>query len=450
MATDTSKMPPQNVAMEQSVLSGLLIDPSAMDRVVSILQPSDFYSKKHQTIYASMLRLTEENSPVDLLTVAERLQQTGTLDDAGGAAYIADLADLMPTASHVEFHAGIVREKSVLRSLIQTSTNIVSDSYGGLEGAEAILNKAEQAILSIRQATNRNDVVVLSQLVKESFNRLEALQNGEVLGGTATGFQDLDRLTNGLHPSELIVLASRPGMGKTAFGLNIAQHVAIRLKQPVVFFSLEMSAEQLSDRILCAESRVDAKKFRTGRLAREDWPLLAKAAASLSEAPIFIDDTPSQNVLDMRSKARRLLTQEGKLGLVVVDYLQLMGTVTKAERRDLEVAEMTFHLKALSKELDVPVLALSQLNRSVERRNPPHPQLSDLRESGSIEQDADVVMFLYRDDYYDEDSDEKGMADLFVAKHRNGPTGHIRLCFQGQYNRFADLSYRDTTDDQGW
>jgi len=389
-----------------------------------------------------MVDLFQDNVPIDVLTVTERLRKKGRFESAGGVAYLAELVEMVPTAAHVLHHAQVVREKAVLRALIQTATTIVTESYEDAEDVDTLLDRAEQAIFEIGQRKTTAGFVHINAILKGSFRRLEQLyERKELVTGIPTGFTDLDRQTAGLQPSDLIIIAARPGVGKTALGLNIAEHVGVRVHRPVAIFSLEMSKEQLVVRFLCSQARVDSSKLRTGFLSRDDWPLLTNAAASLSDAPIYIDDTPAQSALDIRAKARRLQVELGDLALIIVDYLQLMQMRGRTESRQQEISSITRSLKALAKELNVPVIALSQLSRAVEQRKPPKPQLSDLRESGAIEQDADVVGLIYRDEIYNpEDSTEKGIAEINIAKQRNGPTGVIRLAFRGEFTRFENLA----------
>jgi replicative DNA helicase len=442
------KLPPQSVEVEQSVLGAVLLDQEALVRVLDVINERDFYQDVHRWIFQSMVELFEDNVPIDVITVAERLKKKERLEAVGGAAYLAELADMVPTSAHVWYHSQIVREKAILRTLIQSATAIVADSYEGAQDVDMVLDRAEQAIFEISQRRTTSGFAGINTILKGSFKRIEQLyERKELVTGVATGFTDFDRRTSGLQPSDLIIIAGRPGMGKTAFSMNIAQHVGVRVGRPVAIFSLEMSKEQLVTRMLCAEARVDSTKLRTGFLRRDDWPLLTKAAGTLSEARIYIDDAPAQTSLDIRSKARRLRAELGDLALVVVDYLQLMQGRRGTENRQQEVSEMTRALKALAKELDVPVVALSQLSRAVEARKPPRPQLSDLRESGAIEQDADVVCMIYRDEIYDEESMDKGVAEVIIAKQRNGPTGVVKLAFQGEFTRFSNLADDDFYSD---
>ena len=436
------KMPPQNVEMEQSILGAILQNNDAIVRLADALQEEDFYHEAHKWLYRAMLDLFQENVPIDVLTVNEWLKKKNRLDAIGGPAYLAELVELVPTAAHVDYHARVVREKSVLRALIRTATNIVTDSYEADEDVATLLDRAERAILEISQGKATSGFVDLQNVLKDSFRQLETLSaRKDPITGLPTGFNDLDHQTAGLQPSDLIIIAGRPSMGKTTLALNIAAYAGMRTGKPIAVFSLEMSKEQLALRMLCAEAKVDSAKLRTGFLAGSDWSLLTTAAGDLSgQANIYIDDTPMQTALDIRAKARRLRSEQGALGLVIVDYLQLMQGRSRAENRQQEISDITRALKALARELHVPVIALSQLSRAVEQRRPPKPQLSDLRESGAIEQDADVVALLYRDEVYNEDSDERGVAEVNIAKHRNGPTGTLRLAFRGEFTRFDNLA----------
>ena len=436
------KLPPQNVEMEQSILGAILQNNDAIVRLADTLQEEDFYHDAHRWLYRAMLDLFQENVPIDVLTVNEWLKKKDRLDTIGGPAYLAELVELVPTAAHVDYHARVVREKSILRALIRTATNIVTDSYEADEDVAALLDRAERAILEISQGKATSGFVDLQNVLKDSFRQLETLSaRKEPITGLPTGFGDLDRQTAGLQPSDLIVIAGRPSMGKTTLALNIAAYAGMRTGKPIAVFSLEMSKEQLALRMLCAQAQVDSAKLRTGFLAGNDWSLLTTAAGDLSgQAHIYIDDTPMQTALDIRAKARRLRSEQGDLGLVIIDYLQLMQGRSRAENRQQEISDITRALKALARELHVPVVALSQLSRAVEQRRPPKPQLSDLRESGAIEQDADVVALLYRDEVYNEDSDERGVAEVNIAKHRNGPTGTLRLAFRGEFTRFDNLA----------
>src|SRR3989441_9489016 len=436
------KLPPQSVEMEQSVLGAILQDNHALVRVLEILHERDFYQDAHRWIFQTMIDLFQDNVPIDVLTVTERLRKKGRFESAGGGAYLAELVEMVPTAAHVLHHAQVVREKAVLRALIQTATMIVTESYEDAEDVDTLLDRAEQAIFEIGQRKPTAGFVHINAILKGSFKRLEQLyERKELVTGIPTGFTDFDRRTAGLQPSDLIIVAARPGVGKTALGLNIAEHVGVRIRRPVAIFSLEMSKEQLVIRFLCAEARVDSAKLRTGFLSREDWPILTKAAGVLSEAPIYIHDAPPPPPLALRPTPRPSHLQLADLALILVDYLQLMQIRGRIESRQQEISSITRSLKALAKELNVPVIALSQLSRAVEQRKPPKPQLSDLRESGAIEQDADVVALIYRDEIYNpEDSPDKGVAEINIAKQRNGPTGVVRLAFRGEFTRFENLA----------
>ncbi len=439
------KLPPQSVEMEQSILGAILQNNDAIVRLADTLQEEDFYHDAHRWLFCAMLDLFQENVPIDVLTVNEWLKKKDRLDAIGGPAYLAELVEMVPTAAHVDYHARVVREKSILRALIRTATTIVTDSYEADEDVAALLDRAERSILEISQGKATSGFIDLQSVLKDSFRQLETLSaRKDPITGLPTGFSDLDSKTAGLQSSDLIIIAGRPSMGKTTLALNVAAHAGMRTGKPIAIFSLEMSKEQMALRMLCAEARVDSAKLRTGFLAGSDWSLLTTAAGDLSgQASIYIDDTPMQTALDIRAKARRLRSEQGDLGLVIIDYLQLMQGRSRAENRQQEISDITRALKALARELRVPVIALSQLSRAVEQRRPPKPQLSDLRESGAIEQDADVVALLYRDEVYNEDSDERGVAEVNIAKHRNGPTGTLRLAFRGEFTRFDNLARQD-------
>jgi len=388
-----------------------------------------------------ILELEEKGRPADLVTVTETLRQQGRLEDVGGLAYVTTLAQSVPTAANVEYYARIVEEKSILRRLIREATRIIQNSYEAADEAAAILDEAEQGILRISQYRNNSGFVPIKDLISAAYDRIEYLyQNKGGVTGIPTGFKDLDRLTAGLQPSDLIIIAARPSMGKTSFALNVALHVALEVKIPVAIFSLEMSREQLILRMLSSEAGIDGQRLRTGFLDEEDWLLLTTAMARLSEAPIFIDDTPNLTVMDIRAKARRLVQERGQ-ALILLDYLQLVNSRRAVENRQQEITEISRGLKALARELQVPVVALSQLSRAVEQRQDKRPVLSDLRESGAIEQDADVVAFIYRDEYYNPDTEKKGIAEIIIGKQRNGPTGLVQLAFLKDSMRFRDLSY---------
>jgi len=434
------RLPPQSLEAEESVLGGVLLDNTAIDRVLEFVRADDFYREAHRRIFRAMLGLAERNEPVDLVTLSESLRQRGELQDVGGASYLAELAERVPTAANVNHYARIVREKAILRALINTATEIASAGYQDQRDVKDLLDRAEQSIFQISEREVKPAFVRMDALMTDAFKTVEKLhQQKQAVTGVTTGYVDLDRLTAGLQPSDLIIIAARPSMGKTAFALNIAANAARRGDVGVAVFSLEMSKEQLALRMLCAEARVDLSRVRTGHLAPGELGDLAQSAHILISQPIYIDDTPAITVLELRAKARRLWRDpQSKLGLIVVDYLQLMRSSEGKDSREQEISEISRSLKALAKELHVPVIALSQLNRQVENRSPPVPRLSDLRESGAIEQDADVIMFIYRDEAYNEDSDRKGLADIIIAKQRNGPTDKLELAFLREYTRFEN------------
>jgi replicative DNA helicase len=434
------RVPPQSLEAEESVLGGIVLDNGALDRVVEVIQPEDFYRAAHQKVFRAMLALSERNEPVDLITLAEALRVRGELADVGGASYLAELAERVPTAANVAHYARIVRERSILRGLISAATEIATRGYEAVDDVGDLLDRAEQLIFNVSERQVRSSFAPIADVLVGSLKTIERLyEQKQAITGVPTGFADLDRLTSGLQPSDLIIVAGRPSMGKTAFCLNIAEHAALRADVGVAVFSLEMSKEQLAMRMLCAEARVDLARVRTGHLSDREFPKLAMAAGRLADAPIYIDDTPALSVLELRAKARRLKRDaSSKLGLVIVDYIQLMRSAEGKDSREQEISEISRSLKALAKELQLPVVALSQLNRQVESRHPPIPRLADLRESGAIEQDADVICFLYREEYYVEDTDKKGVAQVIVAKQRNGPTDAIELTFLREFTRFEN------------
>ncbi|MCL6441971.1 MAG: replicative DNA helicase [Alicyclobacillus sp.] len=435
------RMPPQHLEAEQAVLGAMLISPEAVAEAAEWLEPEDFYRSAHQVIFAAMRDLYENGQPVDVVTTTAALQaMENGLERAGGIEYLANLAAAMPTALHIEHYANIVREKALLRRIIAVATEIANDGYQADRTAAEVLSDAERKILELSQHRKLRDFTHIADVLETTFERIEQLYGSEgKLTGLSTGYTELDRMTSGLQKSDLIILAARPSVGKTAFALNVAQNVAIREGQPVAIFSLEMSKEQLVQRMLCAEGYIDGHKLRNGALDEEDWPKLSLAITTLSNSPIYIDDTPGITVAEMRSKLRRLKSQTG-LGFVVIDYLQLIhGRRTPGENRQQEISEISRMLKQLARELEVPVVALAQLSRSVEQRQDKRPMLSDIRESGSIEQDADIVAFLYRDDYYDPESDRKNIVEVLIAKQRNGPVGKVELVFLKNYNKFVNL-----------
>jgi len=437
------RIPPQNIEAEQAVLGAMLIEREAISKVTELLRPEDFYREAHRLIYDAMIELFNKNDAVDMVTIIEFLRKADKLEVAGGIAYITSLANSVPTAANVLYHAKIVEEKALLRQLINAATNIASLGYEGSEEVASILDTAEKTILSVSSRRLGGEFTPIKSIIFDAFNKIEQLYASKgSITGLSTGFKDLDKLTSGLQPSDLILIAARPSMGKTAFVLNIAQHIGIREKKAVAFFSLEMSKEQLVQRMLCAESTIDSQRLRIGELEANDWTKLVSGADRLSSAPIFIDDTAGITVMEMRSKARRLKI-EYDLQLIIIDYLQLMQGSSKgkgSENRQQEISEISRSLKGLAREIGVPVIALSQLSRSVESRQVKKPMLSDLRESGSLEQDADIVAFLYRDDYYNPDSEQKNITEVIIAKHRNGPVDTIQLFFHKQFTKFSDLS----------
>ncbi|MEW6118068.1 MAG: replicative DNA helicase [Nitrospirota bacterium] len=435
------KLPPQNIEAEQSVLGAILFDNEALPKALEILTPDDFYKESHRRLYNAMLDLFEKNEPIDIITLTDHLKKVNDLDAVGGVAYLSNLANSIPTSANIRYHARIVREKALLRALIQTATQITAKVYEDSLDADEMVDQAEHMIFDIAERRTKTSFASMDSVVKDSIKMIEHLYDKkEAITGTPTGFKDLDEMTSGFQPGDLIIIGGRPGMGKTAFALNIAQHVGVEQKEPVAIFSLEMSKEQLAMRMLCSEGMVDSSRVRKGFLSREDWPKLTSAAGRLAEAPIFIDDSSAISVLEVRAKTRRLKREHKALSLVVVDYLQLMRSRGNFERREQEISEISRSLKALAKELRVPVIALSQLNRAVEQRGDRKPTLADLRESGAIEQDADVILFLYRDEVYNKATQRKGTAEVIIAKQRNGPTGTVNLSFQSNMTRFADLS----------
>ncbi len=439
------RLPPQNLEAEQCVLGSVLLQPGALVKILELVTPDDFYRDAHRIIFRAMIALFEKNEPQDLVTVTNVLKDRDQLESVGGPSYISNLGDIVPVAANIIYYAQIIRSKSILRRLIQTCTDIASRCYEEQGDIDTLVDDAEQNIFEISRTKSNQDFQPLSKIMPETFERIEKLaEKKELITGVPTGFDDLDKLTAGFQPSDLIILAGRPSMGKTALAMNIVQNAAIFHKVPVAVFSLEMSKEQLGLRLLCSVSRVDSQDLRTGFIRDPDWPKLARATGILSEAPILIDDTPAISVLEMRAKSRRMKT-EYNIGMVVVDYLQLMRGRSNAERREQEISEISRSLKAMAKELDLPVVALSQLNRSLESRPNTRPQLSDLRESGAIEQDADVICFLYRDEVYNksEDNPKRGIAEVIIGKQRNGPIGTLELTFINKYTTFENYSRLD-------
>ncbi len=441
------KIPPQNLEAEQSILGSVLLENSAINSVLEVMSKDDFYSEAHRKIFNVMVELSEKNEPVDIITLSNALKDRKLLDSIGGTAYLASLVDNVPSAANVANYARIAKEKAILRGLIASATDIITSCYETGTDVDQVLDQAENSIFEIAENKVRPSFHPIREIVKESFRSIEGLYaRKELITGVPTGFEKIDDLTSGLQQSDLIIIAGRPSMGKTAFALNIAQFAALEAQTPVAVFSLEMSKEQLVFRLLASEAKVDSQRLRKGFLGETDWPKLTAAAGRLSEAPLFIDDTPAITVLEMKAKSRRLKADAG-LGLIVVDYIQLMRGGNYRESREQEISEISRSLKALAKELKVPVIALSQLNRKVEDRTNRRPQMADLRESGAIEQDADVIAFIYRDEVYNksEDNPEKGTAEIIIGKQRNGPTGTVKLAFLEKFTCFENLAHADHT-----
>ncbi len=446
------RLPPQNLEAEMSVLGGVLLENEALNRALEYLTTDDFYRESHRKIFNSLIVLADKNEPADLVTLTAILKDRSELDDVGGSTYLATLVDYVPTAANINYYCKLVKEKSVARKLIEASTDIATRGYEGGD-MEVILDQAEKSIFEISENRIRPSYFPVRSILKDTFKSIEALyERKELVTGVPTGYADLDKMTAGLQPSDLIIVAGRPSMGKTAFALNLVEYATSQADKevPAVIFSLEMSKEQLVQRMLCSLAKVDAGRLRTGHLGESDWPKLTMAAGQLNETQIFIDDTPAISVLELRSKARRLKAEHG-LGLIIVDYLQLMRG-SNPESRQQEISDISRSLKALAKELSVPVVALSQLNRSLESRTDKRPMMADLRESGAIEQDADVIMFVYREAVYCEDCKsrertcEKGHdkdAEVIIGKQRNGPIGTVHLTFRGEFTRFENQTKRD-------
>ena len=437
------KIPPQSIEAEESLLSGILIDNNTLIDIIDIISPEDFYRSAHQKIFSGIVELFSKNEPVDLVTLTNALKERGHLEEIGGATYLATLVDTVPLAVNAKHYAKIVHDKASLRSLIEKANKIAKECFEDRGNVDEIIDFAESSIFEISKDKHKQSFFLISEIIDSNIETLEERQGNKTLvTGVPTGFTRLDNLTSGLQKSELIILAARPSMGKTALALNIARNAAVDANVPVAIFSLEMSKEQLSMRMLCSEARIDSSRLRGGFFSMEDWRKLTDAAGVLSDASIFIDDSPDISAMGIRAKARRL-KMEKDIGLVIIDYLQLMKGRMSAERRDLEISEISRSLKILAKELDVPVMALSQLNRMLEQRNDKQPRLSDLRESGALEQDADVVAFIYRDEIYnsDENNPKKGTANILIRKNRNGPTGEATLTFLDSYTRFENLAF---------
>lgn len=435
------RVPPHDIDAEQSVICAMILDKDAIATASEILTGDDFYRPDHKLIFECLAELFQKGEPIDLVTLKNKLEQKGVLEQIGGIAYISDLANAIPTSAHVQKHSKIVEEKSLLRKLIKSASDISALSYEGTEKVENVLEFAEKSIFNIIQNRHSEEFSHIKEILPITFDKIEQIYNNHgITTGISTGFIDLDLKTAGLQPSDLILIAARPSMGKTAFALNIAQYAAVKNNIPTAIFSLEMSKVQLVNRMLSAEAHLDAQKLRTGELETDDWVSIARAMGPLSSAPLYIDDTPGINSNDIRAKCRKLKLEKG-LGLIVIDYLQLMSgnSNSKSDNRQQEISEISRSLKALAREMDAPVIALSQLSRACEARADHRPMLSDLRESGAIEQDADVVAFLYRDEYYNPETEKKGVAEVIIAKQRNGPTGTVDLFWLGKYTKFANI-----------
>ena len=440
MADD--KIPPQNLVAEQSAIGSMLLDKNAAVRAIELLNPDSFYRDAHRFIYEAILQLFDRGEPVDLVTVTEELRKTGKLDAVGGAIYVTDLLNSVPTSANVEYYAKIVEEKAILRRLIESATKIVSDAFSSPDDVDQVLDQAEKSIFDIALKRSREGFTKIDTVIKRVLDKIDSLYGKkESITGTSSGFPDLDQLTAGFQNADLIIIAARPAVGKTALALNIAQYVAIKQNIPVAIFSLEMSKEQLAQRMLCSEAEVDAQRLKTASLSDTGWKKLTRALGRLSEAPLYIDDAATITATEIRAKARRLKIEKG-LGLVIVDYLQLMRGRARSENRVQEISDIARSLKTLARELDVPVLALSQLSRAVEQRPDRVPRLSDLRESGEIEQTADLVIFIHREDYYNPQSERGNIAEIIIAKQRNGPVGTVELVFRKEIAKFSSKETR--------
>ncbi len=438
--TTLERLPPQNLEAEQAVLGSMLLEESAILDAAEVLDESAFYKDAHRKIFATLLDLYKHSTPVDLVTVTDALRRQALLDDVGGPSYLASLSSGVPTAANAKHYCAIVKQKAILRGLISAATQITSACYEGVGEPDVLLDRAETMIFDLASKKVKRDAIAMKDIIKSSIEMIDTLyQRKGMITGLPTGFVELDQQLAGLQPADLVVVAGRPAMGKSSFALGVAEHAALVQKAGVALFSLEMSKEHLVQRMLCSHARINAHNVRTGMLSTSDWPTLTKAAGKLSEAPIFIDDSPGLSVLELRAKARRLKSRH-HIGLVVLDYLQLMSESSAAENRQQEISIISRSLKALARELEVPVIAVSQLSRAPERRETFRPRLSDLRESGAIEQDADVVLMLFREDYYHDTEENRGLAEVIIAKQRNGPTGTVRLAFIKEYTRFEALA----------
>lgn len=437
------KVPPHSIDAEQSVLGGLMLDNRAWDNVVDRLQEHDFYRNEHRLIFRAMGKLIDQSKPLDVLTVSESLREMHELEQVGGEVFLFELANNTPTAANISAYADIVRERSVLRSMISAASEIAESAFDS-QGRSIVelLDAAERCVFSISEQGNRGGggPINIKEYLAKTMDRIDTLfHSNSAITGVPTGYTDFDDMTSGLQPSDLVIVAGRPSMGKTTFAMNIAEHVAIKSQQPVLIFSMEMPGEAIVMRMLSSLCRIDQLRIRTGKLADEDWPRISSTVSMLTDAPLYIDDSPGLSPAEMRARARRLVKEHGQLGMIVVDYLQLMQVPGSGENRTAEISEISRSLKGLAKELKVPVVALSQLNRSLEQRTDKRPVMSDLRESGAIEQDADLIVFIYRDEVYNDNSPDKGTAEIIIAKQRNGPIGKVRLTFMGQYTCFENF-----------
>ena len=438
--TTLERLPPQNVEAEQAVLGSMLLEETATEVAASVLEEATFYKDAHRKIFSALLNLYKAHVPVDLVTITDELKRHNQLDEVGGASYLATLTSVVPTAANAEYYCRIVKQKAVLRQLIRASTQIASECYEEAMEPDLLLDKAEMLIFDIASKKVKRDAIAMKDIIKSSIEMIDALyQRKGTLTGLPTGFNELDQQLAGLQPADFIVVAGRPAMGKSSFSLCVAEYIALAQKIGVALFSLEMSKENLVQRMLCSHARINAHNVRSGMLSTSDWPNLTKAAGKLSEAPIFIDDSPSISLLELRAKARRLRSRQN-IGLIILDYLQLMEESSAAENRQQEISVISRSLKALARELNIPLIAVSQLSRAPERRESFRPRLSDLRESGAIEQDADVVLMLFREDYYNPTDENRGVAEVIIAKQRNGPTGSVKLAFIKEYTRFETLA----------
>src|SRR5213596_2513770 len=434
-------VPPQNLEAEESVLGAMMLSPGAIGAVSEILDAGDFYRESHAKIYRAALALYAKGEPVDAITLVDELEERGELEDVGGRVRLHELAALVPATANAAHYARIVREMATLRGLIAAGQQIAQLGWERPGETQILVDRAEQVVFELSQSRVSTEFSHIEELLKESFERITALyEAGADVTGVPSGFRDIDRITSGFQEGNLIIVAARPSMGKSALGLCMAANLGVRRGVPVALFTLEMSKSEVTQRLMCSEAKVESQRLRTGKLAADDWPRLTTACDKLTKAPIYVDDTGSITMMEIRSKARRLKTREPNLGLIVVDYLQLMTSGASVENRVQEVSQISRNLKVLARDLDVPILAMSQLSRAVEQRHDKRPILSDLRESGSIEQDADLVMFIYRDEYYNEESDQQGLAEVILAKHRNGPTDAVKLSFLKRYAKFADLA----------